>query len=111
MSFIDKYLVKLISKKIGTDHLGNSYYIGRKKDYLGRAKRYVIYQDSSNESTNVPPLWHAWLHYMIDDVPNGESNFDWQQEHQANLSGTENAYDPSTSPGKKVDLYEKWQPK
>lgn len=111
MSFIDKYLVKLISKKIGEDHLGNTYHLGRRKDYLGRRKRYVIYGGDSNESTKVPPMWHAWLHYTIDEVPGEIDNFDWQKDHQPNLSGTNLAYDPSRSEGKKIDLYEKWQPK
>lgn len=111
MSFIDKYLVKMVAKKIGEDDIGNSYYLGKRKDYLGRAKRYVIYANGDRESTKVPPMWHAWLHYMIDELPGEINNFNWQAEHQSNMSGTKLAYDPSISEGKKVDLYKKWQPK
>lgn len=101
----------MLATKVGTDQAGNSYYLGYKKDYLGRKKRYVIYKDKSNESTKVPPLWHAWLHYMIDDLPHEINNYDWQQDHTSNPTGTKFAYDPSVSQGKKIALYKKWQPK
>lgn len=110
MSFIDKYLVKLSAKKIGTDQYGNEYYFGKKKDYLGRNKRYVIY-NGINETTKVPPIWHAWLHYTINDIPSDINKFPWQQEHAPNLSGTKYSYDCSQSKGKKVNLYKNWQPK
>ena len=110
MSFIDKYLVKLFAKEIAKDHHGNSYYLGRKKDYLGRKKRYVVY-NGINEPSKVPPLWHAWLHYLIDDVPNKLEKFEWQKDHVPNLSGTKYAYDPKDSKHKKIDLFTKWTPR
>lgn len=110
MSFIDKYLVRLSAKKIAKDEYGNSYYLGRRKDYLGRNKRYVIY-NGLNESSKVPPMWHAWLHYMIDDIPTTEEDFKWQQDPRPNLSGTKYAYNPEVSEGKKIHLFNKWTPK
>lgn len=110
MSFIDKYIVKFFSTKVGEDHLGNQYYIGPRKDYLGKNKRYVIYK-GIEETSKIPPMWHAWLHYLVDDLPKKGDNYEWQSEHLPNLSGTKYAYDPSSSSGKKVDLYQKWEPK
>ena len=107
MSFIDKYFIKLFHKKIAQDHYGNEYYLSHKKDYLGRKKRYIIYNGLC-ESTKIPPMWHAWLHYMIDDTPDKIDKFDWQIDYRPNLSGTNFAYDPSKSKNKKIDLFKKW---
>lgn len=110
MSFIDKYFVRFFSKKIGEDKWGNKYYLGIKRDYLGRNKRYVIYNGMA-ETTKVPPMWHAWLHYMIEDIPDKIEEHKWQKGYVPNLSGTNYAYDPAESKAKKVNLYKAWRPK
>lgn len=99
----------MLSTKVGEDQYGNEYFLGFRKDYLGRHKRYVIYK-GIEESSKVPPVWHAWLHYAINELPDGINNYQWQQDHKPNLTGTDYAFDPSESESKKIDLYQRWQP-
>ncbi len=97
MSFITKCLIKLFSKQIGEDQFGNKYYISNKMNYLRKKKRYVIYNGIS-EPTKVPPLWHAWLHYLVEEIPNdkdGNYQYKWQKNYVPNLTGTKNAYNPT----------------
>lgn len=113
MSFIDRYFIKIFAKKVGVDHIGNEYFIGIRMDFLNRRKRYVLYK-GMNESTKIPPLWHAWLHYLIDELPtdkDSEKKLVWQKDPIPNLSGTKFAYDPSESRSKKIKLYKPWQSK
>lgn len=97
MSIINKIFTFLTSTKVGTDQFGNSYYISRfKKDYLGNKARYVIYKGVA-EPSKVPPMWHAWLHYLSDDIVKKEKPYFWQQPHIPNLTGTKLAYVPAKS--------------
>lgn len=108
MSLINNFFITRRSTKVGEDNFHNKYYLGKSADYLGRFKRYVIYK-GLNEPSKVPPMWHAWLHYMVDEIPNEVKNFSWQQPHIPNLTGTK----LSTShieKEKKLSLYNKWQP-
>jgi NADH:ubiquinone oxidoreductase subunit len=117
MSYFDKLYIKSTSSLVGTDKFGNSYYESTKdQDYLGNKKRYVIYQ-GLEESTKVPAMWHAWLHYLSKEIPaDSSANFDWQQEHMPNLTGTEYAYFPDghdKSKGVKPKVssdYTPWRP-
>ena len=104
-------------KKIGEDIFGNVYYQHKKSENGNPPKRWVMYKGMA-EPSKVPPLWHAWLHYMINDVPENinEPLYEWQKEHKPNLTGTVNAYHP---PGhlqsggqrdKTVSDYEAWTP-
>jgi NADH:ubiquinone oxidoreductase subunit len=95
MSFIDKFLAKIWAKKIGKDDFGNEYYVSCFKNHLGRNKRLVIY-NGLDLSSKVPPMWHAWLHYMTDEVPLGnKKKFEWERDFEPNLTGTKYAYEPS----------------
>ena len=67
----------LFSKKIGSDQFGNQYYLSRFKNASGHNKRIVIYK-GLNEPSKVPPKWHAWLHYMVDDAPSNDLTYEWQ---------------------------------
>jgi NADH:ubiquinone oxidoreductase subunit len=108
MSFIDKFLAKIWAKKIGKDDFGNEYYVSCFKNHLGRNKRLVIY-NGLDLSSKVPPMWHAWLHYMTDEVPLGnKKKFEWERDFEPNLTGTKYAYEPST--GDKSPVYIKWKP-
>jgi len=100
---------------VGTDEFGNKYYTHKK---LGDAKRWVIY-NGIVEGSKVPPLWNAWLHYNLDEVPNNKDikTYKWQKEHQPNLTGTSGAYVPSGHARSKVKErtksgsdYEAWTP-
>ena len=108
MSFIDKFLAKICAKKIGKDDFGNQYYVSCFKNSLGRNKRLVIY-NGLDLSSKVPPMWHAWLHYMTDEFPIGnKKKFEWERDFEPNLTGTKYAYEPST--GDKSPVYIKWKP-
>ncbi|MGE0714711.1 MAG: NADH:ubiquinone oxidoreductase subunit NDUFA12 [Alphaproteobacteria bacterium] len=104
-------------REVGTDHLGNRYYTERRTPRDGKPRRWVMYAGEA-EATRVPPEWHAWLHYTIDAVPAdaGRPHRAWQKEHQANQTGTEDAYRP---PGhvlqggvrsRATGDYEPWRP-
>ncbi|MDX1916632.1 MAG: NADH-ubiquinone oxidoreductase subunit NDUFA12 family protein [Rickettsiaceae bacterium] len=99
---VSSFLIKLMSKKIGQDKFGNQYY------QFGN-RRFVIYNGVA-EPTKVPPMWHAWLHFLKESTPN-ENDLDslkWQKDYSPNLTGTSKAYHPSR---KLVSSeYTKWQP-
>ena len=84
---------------VGSDDFGNKYYVQRRGvGPLGTPRRWVIYKDLS-EASQVPPEWHGWLHHTV-DVPPTEEDYQpkhWQQSHQANQTGSAQAYRPSGS--------------
>lgn len=95
MVIIDKIYTYLTSINIGADEFGNKYYVSRfRKNYLGKKARYVIYQGKV-EPSKVPPMWHAWLHYLREEVPtNRTAYYKWEKEFIPNLTGTKFAYAP-----------------
>ncbi len=109
MSFIDKFLVKIFTKKVGKDEFGNEYRTSFFKNYLGKNKRLIIY-NGIDISSKVPPMWHAWLHYMTNEIPNDPRKSVWQKDYQPNLTGTKHAYEPSKL-SDKMPVYKKWIPK
>lgn len=99
---IKSYLIKTLSEYVGNDVFGNKYY--QKND-----RRYVVYK-GIQEPSKVPPMWHAWLHHLIDEKPSYEQleKHRWQKKHQPNLTGTKNSYSPSR---KEVSSdYKSWRP-
>ena len=34
-----------------------------------KEKRWVIYKDSSIESSKIPPEWHLWIHFLTKNKP------------------------------------------
>lgn len=102
---------------VGKDAFGNRYYTERGSVKGRRAKRWVIYKGTP-EASKVPALWHAWLHYTMDALPEQLSmpQYDWQKEHAPNLTGTAGAYVPPghIHRGAKRDSsssdYEAWSP-
>ncbi len=110
MSFIDKLWIKCFCQKIGIDQFGNSYFSSKNKNYLGRNKRFVVY-NGNGETSKVPPMWHSWLHYISDDIPsNNAKTYDWQQKYEPNLTGTKYAYNPAQYKNIKLKTYSKWNP-
>lgn len=90
---------------VGTDPFGNRYYRDKSHRALkrgggreSRERRWVIYVGEA-EASRVPPEWHAWLHYTVDDLPSdgGKPKYSWQKPHLPNLSGTPEAYRPPGS--------------
>ena len=110
MSFINSLWVKLFSKQVGADQFGNKYFVGTNKNSLGKNKRYVIYNGIADGS-KVPPMWHAWLHYLSSNIPlNADTApYIWQQEHVQNLTGTKYAYNPNSNCAK-LSVYSRWSP-
>ena len=98
---LDSFLIKMFSEYVGEDTLGNRYYISK-------SKRMVVYK-GMKEPTKVPPMWHAWLHYLSDKIPTSEDieGYSWQKPHMPNLTGTENAYSQTRAPVSSD--YEPWK--
>ena len=104
-------------EEVGVDGFGNRYYLEKGRE--GRsARRWVMY-NGDIEASKVPPQWHAWLHKTVDVVPVDQGRDDsksWVQPHNANVTGTDQAYYPPGHPslgGKRAAAsayYEPWQP-
>lgn len=112
--------VTLISggKSVGADSSGNKYYRAKPRSGYKRERRWVVYKGNPEAST-VPPEWHGWLHHQTDIVPaEAETSYrrPWQKPHQANMTGTQQAYRPPghiLSGGKRDKAtgdYEAWTP-
>jgi NADH:ubiquinone oxidoreductase subunit len=108
--------------EVGRDQCGNRYYRARKggrvhRDSLRHESRWVIYEGDV-EASRVPPEWHAWLHHTTDEIPDEATlrKYDWQRDHQPNLTGTDGAYRPPGSilkggvRAKGTGDYEPWRP-
>ncbi|ABV73171.1 hypothetical protein A1E_01130 [Rickettsia canadensis str. McKiel] len=77
MSCIDKFFITFFHKKVGEDEFLNQYYESRNIDYLGRPRRFVIY-NNVNEPTKIAPSWHVWLHHLVNEIPKNIQLFPWQ---------------------------------
>lgn len=83
---------------IGEDGFGNKYYEDKTRiGPAGKARRWVIYLGDA-EASKVPPEWHGWLHYILDEPPGNDYQAkSWQKPHIANRTGTADAYRPAGS--------------
>ena len=89
----------LYGEFVGEDEFGNRYYRrrgGKIDPSLGFERRWVIY-NGEPEGSKVPPEWHAWLHHMVNEVPQPRQRYPWEKPHQPNLTGTPQAYHPPGS--------------
>ena len=82
---------KLRGVPVGTDAYGNRYY--RSRD--GK-RRWSLYKGTV-EASRVPPEWHLWLRFTVDEPPGQRQRKSWEKDHLPNLSGTEDAYHPPGS--------------
>ena len=93
-------------KYVGKDKFGNKYY-KNKSD-----QRWVIYSKEIDAS-KIPNDWYLWMHHTINDLPKSESEekkYNWQKEHQENLTGTNKAYTPlNIKKNVKFKKYETWK--
>lgn len=105
-------------RRVGTDAFGNTYYEHRSgKGPLGKPRRWVVYR-SEAEPSRIPPDWHGWIHYTVDEPPTATAYTPrpWEKPHQPNLTGTPGAYRPQGSilaSGKRVGTggdYRPWRP-
>jgi len=102
---------------VGKDEQGNRYYEEKRPSLEGRKRRYVVY-DGLAEASRVPPDWHGWLHYTIDEPPTVAplKRQRWEKPHVPNLTGTVHAYRPQGSLARggvrqtSSSDYEAWSP-
>ncbi len=107
----------LSGRHVGTDAFGNRYFTERRTPKGRKCKRWVMYNGIA-EASKVPALWHAWLHYTTDQLPEEAKmpHHAWEKEHLPNLTGTAGAYAPPghIRRGAKRDEstsdYEAWNP-
>jgi NADH:ubiquinone oxidoreductase subunit len=87
-------VTRLRGEEAGRDEAGNIYFQHRKNP----ARRWVIYK-GSNDSSNVPPGWNAWLRGTIVEVPDKAlpPRRAFELAPQANLTGSGDAWRPSGS--------------
>jgi len=86
-------------RHVGNDEMGNRYYVqSRGVGPLGVPRRWVIYADGA-EASKIPPDWHGWMHYTVDEPPTAQvyRPKPWEKPHQPNLTGTSGAYRPAGS--------------
>ena len=103
--------------KVGSDEWGHTYYEERGEGYDGRKRRWVTYKGYADAS-RVPPEWHGWMHHTYDEAPTDVPLFrkEWEADHQANHTGSADAYAPSgslRSPEQRPRVtgdYEAWAP-
>lgn len=93
MSVATWFYTKLHGELVGEDSFGNRYYRSKRKRAFGREQRWAVFADGSNEPSNVPAEWHAWLHHTTDEPVRDEGK-PWIREHVPNLTGTTAAYLP-----------------
>jgi NADH:ubiquinone oxidoreductase subunit len=84
---------RLKGRQVGRDAAGNVYYEERRPRAGLRTRRWVIYAGPP-EASEVPPEWHAWLHYTTDAPLPAEVRRPWQKPHQPNATGTPLSYRP-----------------
>ena len=94
-------------KFVGSDEFGNKYYSNSK------GKRWIIYKNIV-EASKIPPEWHLWIHFLVNNKPSDNLNkFKWQKKHVENLTGTKKAYKPdgSLTSDSQIDIkkYETWK--
>ena len=100
---------------VGSDNSNNKYYCNSKNFDDPDAKRWVIFFKEIEPSL-IPPHWHAWLHKTINTPPyKYQHKYKWQKDHEKNMTGTKNAYYPSSHPLSKIteeskEEYEAWKP-
>ena len=86
-------------KPVGTDALGNHYYVQRSgTGPLGVPRRWVVYKNNA-EASRIPPEWHRWMHHTTDLLPQDQAGTQrpWQKPHRPNMTGTTEAYRPEGS--------------
>ena len=87
----------LNGREVGRDATGNVYYEDKRPRAFGPKggpkRRWVMFKDEEDASA-VPPEWHAWLHYTVDQ-PLTPAARPWVKPHQANPTGSPAGYRPA----------------
>ena len=103
---------------VGTDEFGTRYYRSQNRKRFGRGQRWCLFK-GDNDASKIPPEWHAWLHYTVDEplIEGSVTRSNWGKKHQLNLTGTARAYRPAGHHyrgGRRAGAtgdYEAWVPK
>ena len=93
MSIGTRLFTWLNGQLVGTDGAGNRYFTEKKPHAGVRNRRWVAYAGLVDAS-EVPPEWHAWLHYTTDAPLPTTGRKAWQKPHRANFTGTVQSYRP-----------------
>ena len=117
MKNISLYLYTIFrGNLVGKDQDGNKYYKSNISHGIKKEKRWVLYK-KNEDPTNIDPNWHAWLHHIIDDIPDlkKNKNYYWQKKITPNQTGTETAYLPTghilnKKKIKQIKNYDSWKP-
>jgi len=117
MSIGIKIYTWFYGKYVGKDEFENIYYSNSNNFNDQKAKRWVIF-NGEIEASKIPPHWHAWLHKTVEEPPlNYKQKYSWQKIHKPNMTGTKDAYYPSSHPLSKnynpdqiKDEHESWTP-
>ena len=118
MKNISLYLYTIFrGNLVGKDYDGNKYYKSNISYGTKKEKRWVLYK-KDDDPTNIDPNWHAWLHHVVEDIPNSKKNknYYWQKKISPNYTGTKKAYLPTghilnkERKIKKFKNYESWTP-
>jgi NADH:ubiquinone oxidoreductase subunit len=104
-------------RPVGHDEAGNRYF-EEKTHRAGqqRQRRWVLYAGGGEEASDVPPEWHAWLHYTTGAPLAETGRRPWQKPHEPNLTGSGQSYRPpghDYQGGKRAAAtgdYEAWTP-
>ena len=95
---------------VGKDESGNRYYQNK-----NGTRRWVIFNGVS-EASSVASEWHGWLHHTFKEPPTTDPLLrkKWEAGHEANLTGTEKAYQPLGSLKNETPFtrssYDAWKP-
>ncbi|WP_435148366.1 NADH-ubiquinone oxidoreductase subunit NDUFA12 family protein [Candidatus Pelagibacter bacterium nBUS_32] len=91
-------------KFVGSDTQGNKYYESKK------GKRWIIYADSVDAS-KIPVEWYSWMHFTPNRIEKNQNieKYNWQKPHQANLTGTVDAYYPNKNRDGIKKKYSSWK--
>ena len=89
----------LNGKKIGEDEQGNKFFIHKKN----KKKRWVLYKKQI-DPTSLEVKWQIWLTETNTDeeLIVNNTNFKWQKNKKANLTGTPTSYHPGSTLDKKT---------
>ena len=94
----------LSGKFVGEDSFGNKYYESKK------GKRWVIY-NGEVDASKIPVEWYSWIHFTPNKIEKDHNlkKYQWQKSHQANLTGTEEAYFPNKNKNVNKKKYKTWK--
>ena len=96
----------LSGKLVGSDSFGNKYYESK------NGERWIIYANEIDAS-KIPVEWYSWIHFTPNKIEKNHDlkKYDWQKNHQPNLTGTDKAYYPNKNNNVVKKKYKTWKDK